>query len=280
MPGAAVVTGSSTGIGRATALSLDELEFTVYAGVRREADGEALRDAGSDRIQPLIVDVTDAGTIAAAAKHVRAATGGRLDGLVNNAGVAVPGPLEHVEIDEFRRQFEVNVIGQLAVIQAFLPMLRAAKGRIVNLSSIGGRIGVPINGPYSSSKFAVEGLSDVLRRELRKQGVRVSIIEPGAVATPIWEKAEEDAERLRASLPPDAFENYGGLIDAIANEVPKLAETGVAPEVVGEKIVHALTSTNPKTRYMIGREARMRWALAKRLPDRAFDSLIARALGA
>jgi NAD(P)-dependent dehydrogenase (short-subunit alcohol dehydrogenase family) len=276
--GAVLVTGSSTGIGRATALKLDGIGFTAFAGVRKQADADSLRSEGSERLEPLIIDVTDRATIAAAAYRIRELTGGRLSGLVNNAGVAVPGPLEYVEIDDFRTQLEVNVVGQLAVIQAFLPMLRAAGGRIVNLSSIGGRIGVPVNGSYSTSKFAIEGLSDALRRELRKQGVWVSIIEPGAVATPIWEKAGAEGERLAAELPPEAHENYGHLIRAIQTEVPRLAETGVPPEEVADRIVHALTSKRPRTRYMIGREARMRWAVAKRVPDRVMDSLIARTL--
>jgi NAD(P)-dependent dehydrogenase (short-subunit alcohol dehydrogenase family) len=274
----ALITGSSTGIGRATALALADAGFTAFAGVRKQADAESLRAERPEGVEPLILDVTDAATIEAAADHIREATGGRLDGLVNNAGVAVPGPLEYVDIDGLRAQLEVNLVGQLAVTQAVLPMLRAAKGRIVNISSIGGRIAVPINGPYSISKFGIEAMSDVLRRELRRQGVGVSVIEPGGVATPIWDKAQEDEKRLRAELPPEAMENYGPLIDSITAEVPKQAENGLPPEAIAEKIVHALTSERPKTRYMVGREARMRWAIAKRVPDRVFDSLMARAL--
>ena len=186
--GAVVVTGSSTGIGRACALGLDRAGFAVYAGVRKAEDGDALR-AAAPRLEPLIVDVTDGEAIAAAAERVREATGGRLAGLVNNAGVAVAAPVEGVALDELRRQLEVNVVGQVAVTQAFLAMIRAARGRIVFMSSIGGRNALPFVSPYNASKHAIEAIGDSLRQEMRPFGVEVSIIEPGSVATPIWDKS-------------------------------------------------------------------------------------------
>jgi NAD(P)-dependent dehydrogenase (short-subunit alcohol dehydrogenase family) len=275
--GTVVVTGASTGIGAAAARSLAELGFDVYAGVRNDADAERLRAAG---LRPLRIDVTDQASIAAAAEEVGAATGGAgVAGLVNNAGIAVSGPVEHVAIDEWRRQFEVNTFGQVAVIQAFLPQLRVARGRIVNVSSIGGRIALPLAGPYAASKFALEAISDALRRELRGQGVAVSLIEPGGVKTPIWEKGLAGADEVEASMPPDAQARYGGLVSAIRAEVDKIASnTGMEADEVAKRIVHALTARRPRTRYLIGGDARLRWVLAKRLPDRTFDALIARAL--
>ena len=187
MPGGGVVvTGASSGIGEATALRLANAGFAVFAGVRREEDAEALRLRG---VRPVRLDVRDAAQVAAAAQEVRGALGpAGLVALVNNAGVVVPGPLEFVPLDKLRGQFEVNVIGQVAVIQAFLPLLRETRGRIVNISSIDGRIATPLLGPYVASKFALEGLSDALRRELRPWGIQITLIEPGAIKTRIWEK--------------------------------------------------------------------------------------------
>ena len=189
--GTVVITGASTGIGRATALRLARAGFDVLAGVRREEDGAALR--GEDgRIEPVLVDVTDAGQVAGLAARVG---GAPLAGLVNNAGIAVAGPLEGIPLDDVRRQYEVNVFGLLAVTQALLQSIRAGHGRIVNIGSIGGRINTPFVGPYSSSKAAVRSLSAALRRELRPWDIRVALVEPGALDTPIWRKGEEGAQR-------------------------------------------------------------------------------------
>ncbi len=244
----------------------------MFAGVRKPEDAERAREAG---LQPVTIDVTDAASIAAAAEHV-----GELQALVNNAGVAVSGPVEYVPIDEWRKQIEVNVIGQIAVTQAFLPALRASgAGRIVNVSSIGGRIALPLAGPYAASKFALEAFSDSLRRELHGQGIDVVLIEPGGVKTPIWEKGVDTAGAIEASMPPEGRERYGGIATAIRKEVEQIAtRTGMDPSVVADAIVHAVTSSRPRTRYMLGRDAKLRWAIAKRVPDRWFDALIARAL--
>lgn len=275
--GTVVVTGASTGIGEAAARRLAALGFQVYAGVRTDTDAERLRAAG---LRPLTIDVTDGETIASAAELVRGDVGATgLAGLVNNAGIAVSGPVEFVPIDAWRRQLEVNLIGQVAVIQHFLPLLRAARGRIVNVSSIGGRIALPLAGPYAASKFALEAVSDSLRRELRGQGVDVALVEPGAVKTPIWEKGLAAADDLEARMPPEADALYGQLVNALRREVDRIvAETGIDPSAVADAVVHALTARRPRTRYLVGREAKLRWALAKRLPDRAFDALVARAL--
>ena len=272
-----VVTGASTGIGAAAATRLGTLGFDVYAGVRSDADAERLRAA---ELRPLKIDVTDGDSIAAAAEEVHADVGAAgLAGLVNNAGIAVSGPIEFVPIDAWRRQLEVNLIGQVATIQRFLPLLRAARGRVVNVSSIGGRIALPLAGPYAASKFALEAVSDSLRRELRSQGVEVSLIEPGAVKTPIWEKGLAAADDLEAGMPPEADALYGHLVRALRREVDQIVEdTGIDPAAVADEIVHALTARKPRTRYLVGREAKLRWAVAKRLPDRVFDALVARAL--
>ncbi len=277
-----VVTGASTGIGEATALHLDSLGFSVFAGVRKDEDADRLARAGSDRLRPLRIDVTDAGSMASAAAEVEQAVGAAgLTALVNNAGVAVSAPLEFVPIDQLRHQLEVNVIGQVAATQAFLPLLRAARGRIVNVSSIGGRMALPLTGPYAASKFALEGISDSLRRELRHLGVGVVVIEPGGVKTPIWDKGTAVAEEMLAGMPPEAERLYGKLTDNVRAEAHKIAtETGIEPTEVAEVIGRALTATKPKTRYLVGRDAKMRGALVKRLPDRAFDAMVARILPA
>lgn len=209
-PASVVVTGASSGIGRATALLLDRQGYRVFAGVRRSSDADALREVASDRLSPLILDVTDAKGIADAARFVEIEVGEMgLRGLVNNAGVVVNGVLEFLDIDQFRYQLEVNLIGTLAVTQAFLASIRKAKGRIVNISSDAGVLASPFMGPYSASKFGLEGLSDSLRRELRPFGVQVVTIGPGAIETPIWGKGRSDADEYLDALPPEAERLYG-----------------------------------------------------------------------
>ena len=275
--GYVVVTGASTGIGEACARHLAGLGFNVFAGVRKDSDAE--RVAGP-RIEALRVDVADQASVDAAAEQVRTAVGkGGLAGLVNNAGIAVAGPLEFVALEDFQRQLEVNVTGVLRVTQALLGPIRQARGRIVNMSSIGGRVAVPVVGPYNASKFALEGLSDTLRRELRPWGIQVAVIEPGAVATPIWDKGVDQADAIEKSAPPEMRERYGEVVDAIRKESEKNRTAGVPPQEVAEAVAHALTASRPKTRYLVGRDAKMRSPLAKLLPDRALDAAIARALG-
>jgi NAD(P)-dependent dehydrogenase (short-subunit alcohol dehydrogenase family) len=274
--GTVVVTGASTGIGEATALHLRELGFDVLAGVRKDEDAERLREAGP---RPLKCDVTEDQSIAAARAEVEEACGGRLAGLVNNAGIAVAAPLEYIPIDKLRHQLEVNLIGQVAVTQALLPMLRAARGRIVNVSSIGGRVALPLAGPYAASKFALEAVSDSLRRELRHLGVEVVVVEPGGVKTPIWQKGNAAAAEMLEDAPPEAMELYGRIVQAVRAETVKIEqERGLPPSAVAEVVGNALTARKPKTRYVVGRDAKIRAAMAKRLPDRAMDALIGRAL--
>ncbi len=276
----AVVTGASSGIGQATAHHLDSLGFTVFAGVRSAEAGERLVSEGSGGVRPLRLDVTDPVSIAAAAAEVREATGeSGLAALVNNAGIAVSAPLELVPIERLREQLEVNVIGQVAVTQAFLGALRAAGGRIVNVSSIGGRIALPLAGPYAASKFALEAITDSLRRELRHLGVQVIAIEPGGVKTAIWGKGTETAEAMLGQADPEVQALYADLTAALRAEAHRIdTETGIEPSEVAEAIGRALTSSRPRTRYLVGRDAKLRGTAARVLPDRAFDWLIARTL--
>ena len=275
--GYALVTGTSSGIGEASARHLAGLGFNVFAGVRKSEDGE--RVAGP-RIEPVIIDVTDDASVAAAAETIGAAVGNSgLAGLVNNAGIAVAGPLEFIDIAEFQRQLDVNVTGVLRTTQAMLPHLRNARGRIVNISSIGGRVAVPLVGPYAASKFALEGMSDSLRRELRPWGMHVALIEPGAVATPIWDKGVDQADEMDRDAPPEVRQRYGEVIDAVRKASEKNRTDGVPPQEVAEAVAHALTADKPKTRYLVGRDAKMRAPMAAIMPDRLMDAAIARALG-
>ncbi len=273
-----VITGISTGIGRACALRLEKMGMHVFAGVRKVADGEALTE-GHPRITPLIIDVTDQATIDAARAAVAQAAGERgVAGLVNNAGIGVGGPLEFVPIDEMRRQFEVNVFGQLAVTQAFLPMLRRAQGRIVNIGSIGGVLAAPFIARYSASKFAMEALTDALRIELRPWKVDVMIVEPGSIATSIWDKAKATTADLERDMSDEAKALYGDAIDAVKAFIADAEGRAIPADAVARSVAHALTSKRPKTRYLVGRDARMQAALATVAPDRVVDSLIARQL--
>ena len=196
------ITGASTGIGRAAALAFTGEGYFVFAGVRREQDGKALAEAGKERIEPILIDVTDQGQILAARNHIEQRVGeAGLAGLINNAGVAVAGPVEFLPQAEWELQLRVNVLGQIAVTRAFIPLLRRGRGRIINMGSISDRFGAPLIAPYATSKFALAGLTDSLRGELRPWGIRVSLIEPGPVATPIWEKSRANAGRLRQTAP-------------------------------------------------------------------------------
>jgi NAD(P)-dependent dehydrogenase (short-subunit alcohol dehydrogenase family) len=273
--GTVIVTGASSGIGEACALRLARGGFDVFAGVRKDEDAERA-DALHERIKPLKVDVSDEASVAAAAQEVG---DGPIAGLVNNAGISVTGPLEFVPLDEFRRQLEVNVIGQIAATQAFLPGIRAARGRIVNIGSVGGKVAVPLLSPYAGSKFAMEGITDSLRRELRPLGVHVAIVEPGAIATEIWRKGTAAAEELLADAPPDSEAVYGKLIAAVRVEAAKATKRAIPPDEVAKVVEHALTADKPRARYPVGRDAKMRIRVAGLLSDRAFDALVARQLG-
>jgi len=275
-----VITGTSTGIGRATALHLDRLGYRVFAGVRREADADGLRRESSERLAPVLLDVTDVGSIEAAAKTVSAEVGERgLAGLVNNAGIGLGGPLEFMPLDELRRQLEVNTIGPVAVTQQFLPLLRRGTGRIVFVSSIGGRFSQPIAGPYCASKFALEALADALRMELGPSHIHVSLIEPGAIKTMIFEKTVQYGDLTLAQLPEEGKRLYGKMAKAVLDFFAKMEGSAISPDRVARVIEHALTAARPKTRYLVGIDARTQALLAWLLPDRIRDALLGRLVG-
>jgi NAD(P)-dependent dehydrogenase (short-subunit alcohol dehydrogenase family) len=267
----ALVTGASSGIGRACAAHLTALGFDVLAGVRREADAQELAALGTE---PLQLDVTSEPDVAAAAERV----GGELAALVNNAGVAIVGPVETVPVGEWRRQLEVNLLGQVAVTRALLPAILRTRGRVVNMSSIGGRVAGPLFGPYAASKFGLEAMTDALRREVAPHGVRVVSVEPGGIATPIWDKGLEGADDVIAAMSDDARRRYAGVTAAVRQEAERLSRDGLPPAAVAEVVGRALTARRPRTRYVVGREARIQATLARLLPDRAFDALVARSL--
>lgn len=273
-----LVTGASTGIGRATALRLDRAGWNVFAGVRREEDAEALRADGSERLTPLMLDVTDPERIAAAAERVEAEANGRLDGLVNNAGVAVPSPLETMPIEDFRRQVEVNLTGQVAVTQALLPSIRAARGRVVFISSIGGRIAFPLTGAYHAAKFGIEAVGDTFRQELRPWGISVSIVEPGSIDTPIWERGERTSDEI-GERSPRREALYGRAIERYREVVRQTAERGIPPDKVARAIEHALSAGRPRARYLVGLDAKLQARLKIVIPTRAFDRIVARIMG-
>jgi len=261
-----MVTGASTGIGRACVDELARAGAHVWATVRADEDQEALEHRYPDSVTVLRMDLTDQDSISAAGARVYAA--GPLDGLINNAGLALPAPLEYVPIDVFRRQIEVNLVGQLAVTQAVLPALRrGGSARIVLVGSIGGRIAAPMLGPYHASKFGLVGLADTLRAELAPSGIRVVLIEPGAVATPIWNRGATAGVELADRLPAAARERYADQIAGARTSAARSAERGLPPQRAAQLIVKALTCGNPRPRYLLGRDARL-GALVARLPFR------------
>lgn len=275
-----LVTGASSGIGEACARRLDRMGFHVFAGVRREADGEALRARCSDRLVPVLLDVTGEASIAAAAARVAAIVADDgLAGLVNNAGISIASPLEFVPIADLRRQLEVNVTGQIAVTQACLPLLRRARGRIVNIGSIRGKLATPLVGAYAVSKFAMEALNDALRIELQPWGIEVVLVEPGSVATPIWDKGLAQADELERSLLPEARQLYAGAIAAVRKTARETAARGIPPDAVAKVVARALVTGRPKTRYVVGRDAKVQALLAMLVPDRLRDRLLTRFLG-
>jgi NAD(P)-dependent dehydrogenase (short-subunit alcohol dehydrogenase family) len=271
-----VVTGASTGIGEACALRLDKSGWRVFAGVRKDADAQRLTSQASDRLTPIILDVTDQSQIDAAAKTVAAAVGAAgVQGLVNNAGVSVNGPLEYLTSDDLRRQLEVNVIGQIAVTRTFLEQIRQGRGRIVFIGSIAGKMATPFLGPYCASKHAMEALSDSLRQELRPWGIPIALVEPGSIATKIWEKGIREADDFEKNMPEDAVMRYGKAFGALRDAAEKFEKAGIPADRVAKVVEHALTSGRPRTRYIVGFDASIQSVLRRVAPDRLRDRLVA-----
>jgi NAD(P)-dependent dehydrogenase (short-subunit alcohol dehydrogenase family) len=282
----ALITGASTGIGRASTLRLAAKGWTVLAGVRDPAVGERLLSeaVAPGRVIPLQLEVTDSVQIAQAVARVDqesaqggASVSGGLDALINNAGIGVGGPLELVSQEDLRRQFDINVLAQVAVTQALLPALRRAHGRIVFVSSIGGRVATPFLAPYAASKHAVEAIGDALRVELRSSNIQVTLLEPGSVATPIWDKARADADAV--SIPPELQAEYGDVPVAMSKALEDTERRGVSPEVVAKTIERALTARRMKARYLVGTDAKALLVVRRLLSDHLFDRFIRRALG-
>lgn len=274
---AVLVTGASSGIGWATVECLVQDGCLVFAGVRKEADGDRLLATFRDRVHPLRLDVTSAGEIEEARRVIETRLDGRgLAGLVNNAGIAIGGPLEYVSPDTLRRQLEVNVIGLHATTCAFLGMVRQGHGRIVHVGSISGRIGSPFIGPYAASKHAVEALTDALRMELMPEGIHVAVIEPGQVRTPIWNKGVTLSSAIADAIPPDGMARYGSRLKAFRFLLEQAPRHAMEPQEVAAAVRHALFASEPRTRYVLGRDARVRLLLSRVLPNRVMDALVGR----
>ena len=277
---AAVVTGASTGIGEATTKVLIRKGWHVFAGVRKQKDADRLKQAFGEDVSPVTMEVTDTASMQAAGEEVRAALGGQtLRGLVCNAGVAVTGPLLHIPVEEFERQLDINVLGVLRTVQAFGPLLGAdqsltgEKGRIVMMSSVAGKMGMPFVGPYAASKHALEGLSKSLRKELSLYGIGVHIIGPGAVATPIWDKADDTSE-LDKYKDTDFIESMTRVFHWMLDRGPK----GLPPERIGRRVHHCLTAASPKLRYAEVPERFTNWTLPRLLPEKTVDAQVVKRL--
>lgn len=274
----ALVTGASTGLGFQIARHLASQGWRVFAGVRSPADEPRVRALHPTRVIPLRIDVTARESIVEARDAIAEATADRgLDALINNAGIAVAGPVEGVPLDDWRRQFEVNVFGAVATTQVMLPLLRLAKGRIIMISSISGLVSYPMLGPYAASKHALEAVSDSLRLELAREGIAVTVVEPGEIATPIWEKSLRDAERRREQWSPGMQERYAASIAMLVRSARRSASTAADASEVCRAVQHALTVARPPPRLLAGRGARIGWLLAK-LPSRWLDRMILRTL--
>ena len=261
-----LVTGAGRGIGRATALRLARSGWDVFAGVRREQDGAALEGA----VTPVILDIADPAQVAA----LDGTLPDTLDAVVNNAGVVVAAPIEGLDLDELRRQFDVNVVGQVAVTQAVLPRLRRSRGRIVFVSSVSGRISTPMTGAYNASKFALEGMADALRMELAPWGIRVALVEPAQTDTDLWRTAEDELEASVAKLSPEHRALYAGHIEGYRKTIPRSQKTAAPAEGVAAVVEKALTDSRPRARYVVGRPARVQAFLADLTPTPVLDAAL------
>jgi NAD(P)-dependent dehydrogenase (short-subunit alcohol dehydrogenase family) len=270
-----LVTGAARGIGRASALRLAAAGWDVMAGVRRAEDGQALAEEGGDRIVPVELDVTDSDQVAALPERLPP----RVEAVVNNAGVVVGGPVEGVPLGELRRQLEVNVVGQVAVTQAVMSQVRAARGRLVFISSLSGRVATPMTGAYNASKFALEGLADSLRMEVRPWGVRVVLVEPAQVDTDIWQGANQSLDESVALLSPVQRELYRKHIEGFRKSIPMSQRMAAPVESVAATVEQALTARRPKARYVVGAGPRAQSFLSSITPTSALDAMLRAAIG-
>ena len=276
--GGILITGASSGIGKATALRLARRGHTVFAGIRNPEDGERLVAEADGNLTPIRIDVADESEVKLAAAELE---GVALSGLVNNAGFAVVGPVETLSLDDWRRQFETNLFGQIAVTKAFLPNLRlgGAGGRIVNVTSIGGRVVTPFFGPYVATKFGLEAVTDALRMELLPWGIDVIAVEPGSIKTQIWGKGESESEKAKATMSAQDLALYGGAIEAAGDAARRTGKRGISPDRAARTIEKALTTRRPKPRYLVGVDARLLVAMRAVLPTRLADRVYAKGMG-
>lgn len=270
-----LVTGASRGIGRATVERLARAGWTVLAGVRQESDGAALVTALGDRVRFVTLDITDDAQV----RDLAGQLGDSLDAVVNNAGVVVGGPVEALSLDELRRQLDVNVVGQVAVTQTVLPLLRRSRGRIVFVSSLSGRIVTPMTGAYNASKFAIEAIADALRMELWPWGISVSVVEPAQTDTDMWRKADLQLEETLSSVNEEQRTLYAQHIEGMRKSIPKSQAMAASPDGVAESIERALTDRRPKPRYIVGTGPRVQYNIARLMPTAVLDSAIRRQSG-
>lgn len=277
-----LITGASTGIGRAVAVDLAARGYRVFGSVRKPADAEALCAAtpeGAVPIEALLFDVTDSEAIQAGAARLEELLAGEgLHALVNNAGVAIAAPLEYIPIEDFQLQMDINVTGVLRCTQAFLPALRRARGRIINISSVAGRLAFPLAAPYHASKHALEGFSDVLRLEMQRHGIEVVVIQPGAIKTEIWDTAAHKSAQIRKNLSPEALEDYGRLIDQVGKAAANAGATGDEVEVCADVVRKAIEAKRPRTRYIVGRDAKIGMFLRRIFSDRLMDRIVGKGM--
>ena len=271
---AVVVTGASSGIGRAYALALDRAGYQVFATVRKEKDAESLRQAASEYLRPVFMDVTAEASMAAAAHTVAQVVGeAGLAGLVNNAGIGVSGPIEYITADDLRRQFEINVFGPVRVTQAFLPLIRQAQGRIINIGSVGGKITMPFSGALCASKYAVEAINDALRLELYPWGIHVILVAPASISTPAVDRLVHDSEAIIRQFPPEGRQLYEQTFRNFVKTAVAREKKGSPPEVVAQTVLQALTAQTPKTRYLAGADAQTLTLMPQILPARWLDKI-------
>lgn len=275
-----VITGASSGIGRSSVARMVQSGWQVFATVRKTQDGDQLVSDFGTTVTPVIMDVTNPASITAAAEQIASQLrDGGLDGLVNVAGVGRVRPVEYMSHDDLQEIFEINVFGQIAVTQALLPLLRASRGRIVNVSSVGAHIAIPFGSLINASKSAFGILNDTLRLELHPFGIHVSVVEPGAIRTPAVEKTLGDIEAVIRSLPPQGAAEYESMLRDFVRSGYEREMNGSSPDVVAQAIQHALTAKRPRTRYLVGKHASLLVALAKFLPDRLLDKVRFRIAG-
>jgi NAD(P)-dependent dehydrogenase (short-subunit alcohol dehydrogenase family) len=274
-----LISGASSGIGKALSLELDLRGYRVFAGVRNAEDAQALHNLASPGVSPIKLDITDADMISTACREVGDKTDGTLDCLVNNAGINISGAMEFMPLMKFRKQLEVNLVGQLALTQACLPMLRKARGRVIFISSIAGKLVAPFNGPYSASKAALIAVADALRQELAPWKLPVTVMIVGSVQTPIWKKAATTAGMISRQLPQEAWELYGKRQKSAGASYKNVGMKGLPVEKVAKIIHHAIEKPNPKAYYLVGNDALVMELMVKLLPIRLRDWLVRKQMG-